>query len=279
MTETTTSAPAEMLISDIRIGDRVRKDMGDIDALATSIETLGLMHPPGVTPDGLLIFGHRRLQACIQLGMARVPVRIMDVADLLSAERDENQVRKDFTPSEAVAVARAIEDQLKAARWQRRSVSAKARWAREKGERVIVGESPTITTPLSRATASEAVGMCDQRYRQAKEVVEAAEQEAERFGDIVETMDATGNVKGAHTELRRRRDKAPERHPLLKKMRHSRPDEEIDRAITMLDGVCTAFTHINVQHLNGSKAEQWASDLKRIAAAINKFSRSISHVE
>lgn len=277
MTETTTSATAEMLISDIRIGERVRKDMGDIDSLAASIETLGLMHPPGVTPDGLLIFGHRRLQACIQLGMARVPVRIMDVADLLSAERDENQVRKDFTPSEAVAVARAIEAQLKAARSARRSAGAKARWAREKGRDVNLDESSKFTQPS--VSASAVVGMCRQRYDKAKEVVEAAEQSVESFGDIVEQMDATGNVYGAHKELRRRRDKAPERHPLLKNMRHSRPDEEINRAITMLDGVCTAFAHINVQHLNGSKAEQWASDLKRIAAAINKFSRSISNVE
>lgn len=38
--------------------------------------------------------------------------------------------------------------------------------------------------------------MADQRYRQAKEVVEAAEQDQERFGDIVEAMDTHGGRHG-----------------------------------------------------------------------------------
>ena len=46
-------------------------------------------------------------------------------------------------------------------------------------------------------SAAAAVGMADQRYRQAKEVVEAAEQDAAQFGDIAETMDTTGNVMSA----------------------------------------------------------------------------------
>lgn len=47
------------------------------------------------------------------LGWPDIPVRVVDVADLISAERDENQVRKDFTPSEAVAIARVIDEALK----------------------------------------------------------------------------------------------------------------------------------------------------------------------
>ena len=207
----------EMQIADIRIGERVRKDMGDLDALATSIREHGLLHPPAVTEDGTLIAGHRRIQACLRLGMTTIPVRRIGVADLLSAERDENQVRKDFTPSEAVAIARAIEDQLKAATYARRSAASKAKWARIRGEKVERDES-SHSTSRPMTTASEAVGMCEQRYRQAKEVVEAAEREAEKFGDIVEAMDATGNVRAAHTELRRRRDNLPARHAVLKNL-------------------------------------------------------------
>lgn len=55
------------------------------------------------------------------------------------------------------------------------------------------------------ATAAAAVGMTLGEFKQAKEVVEAAEQEAEKFGDLVETMDATGNVRAAHIELGIRR--------------------------------------------------------------------------
>lgn len=262
----------EMQISAIRIGDRVRKDMGDIDALAASIRNHGLLHPPAVTSDGALIAGHRRLLACSQLGMTSIPVRLIDVADLLSAERDENQVRKDFTPSEAVAVARAIEAQLKAASKARRSAGAKARWAREKGEKVEVGESPTSTN-LPRIDAAAAVGMCDQRYRQAKEVVEAAEQEAEKFGDIVEAMDATGNVRAAHTELRRRRDHEPVRHAVLRNMKHRDPNQEIERAITSLSGLAIGIERIDVAGLDAARVEGWATELKRQVGVINRFLR------
>lgn len=177
-----------MLIETIRIGERVRKDMGDLAALAASIQQHGLIHPPAIASDGTLIAGHRRILACQQLGMTEIDVRVIDVADLLTAERDENQVRKDFTPSEAVAVARAIEAQLKEASKARRSAGAKARWARQRGEKVNLDESSNFTS--AAISAAEAVGMCRQRYEKAKEVIEAAEQEAEKFGDIVEVMDA-----------------------------------------------------------------------------------------
>jgi ParB-like chromosome segregation protein Spo0J len=266
----------EMQLADIRIGDRVRKDMGDLEALAASIREHGLLHPPAVTSDGLLIAGHRRIQACAHLGMTAIPVRLIDVADLLSAERDENQVRKDFTPSEAVAVARAIEEQLKAASKARRSAGARARWAREKGEPIVDAESSPITRGPLAASAAEVVGMCRQRYEQAKEVVEAAEQEAEKFGDIVEAMDATGNVRAAHTELRRRRDNQPIRHAVLRKMKHRDPNQEIDRAITSLSGLAMGIERIDVTGLDAARVEGWATELKRQVSVINRFLRSLN---
>jgi len=265
-----------MTISSIHIGDRVRKDMGDIEALAASIREHGLLHAVAVTSDRRLIAGHRRIIACTDLGMTSIPVRVIDVVDLLSAERDENQVRKDFTPSEAVAVARAIEDELKAASAARRSAGAKARWAREKGEKVNVGDSATFTRNLS-VSAAAVVGMGRQRYEQAKEVVEAGEQEVEKFGDIVEMMDATGNVMSAHTELRRRRDKHPVRHAVLRNMRHRNPNAEIERAITSLTGLAIGVERIDVAGLDADRVDGWAADFKRQVAVINRFIRSISH--
>ena len=264
-------------ISAIKVGDRYRKDMGDLDALAASIREHGLLHPPAVTSDGTLIAGHRRLNACAQLGMVEIPVRVIDVTDLLSAERDENQVRKDFTPSEAVAVARAIEAQLKAASKARRSAGAKARWAREKGLDVNVDESSTSTDRSLAANAAEAVGFCRQRYAQAKEVVEAAEQEAEKFGDIVEAMDATGNVRAAHTELRRRRDKQPARHAVLHHMRHRDANKEIERAILSLSGLTMGIDRIETGALDATRVEGWAADFKRQVGAINRFIRRLHH--
>jgi len=268
---------SEMAIASISIGERVRKDMGDIAALSASIEKHGLLHPPAVTSEGVLIAGHRRILACTGLGMATIPVRIIDVGDLLSAERDENEVRKSFTPSEAVAIARVIEQDLKQRAKANISAGAKLRWAKEKGEVMPGGDSPPGMQHKARSSASAAVGMCDQRYRRAKEVIEAAEQDAGKFGDIVETMDATNNVNGAFTELRRRRDKMPARHAVLKKMAHRDPNKEIQRAITSLDGLVIGIERIDITNLDPALVDGWIAELKGHASSINRFIRSINH--
>lgn len=100
-------------IRQIQIGDRHRKDMGDLDALASSIADLGLLQPIGVTEDLRLIFGERRLRACRDiLGLAEVEVRVIDMPRIVVGENAENEVRKDFTPSERVAIAQAIFNEI-----------------------------------------------------------------------------------------------------------------------------------------------------------------------
>ena len=66
-----------MSIAKIRIGKRIRKDMGDLAGLAESIEDLGLLNPITVTPDGLLLSGERRLRAAKLLGWKEIPVSIV----------------------------------------------------------------------------------------------------------------------------------------------------------------------------------------------------------
>jgi ParB family chromosome partitioning protein len=65
-------------ISDITVGERHRKEMGDLDALAASIADIGLLNPITIAPDGTLLAGSRRLAACKKLGWDKVPVRIME---------------------------------------------------------------------------------------------------------------------------------------------------------------------------------------------------------
>ena len=265
-----------MPIACIRIGERPRKDMGDINALAESIRQQGLLHPPAVTPDGTLIAGHRRILACQQLGMPEIEVRVIEVGNLLTAERDENAIRKAFTPSEAVAIARAIEAQLKAAGRQRKSEAAKRRWARAKGQEVIAHDSCSITPALSRSAAA-VVGMADQRYRQAKEVVEAAEQDSEQFGDIVERMDATGKVLSAHTELRRRRDALPARHAVHRHMRYRDPNKEVERALVVFRGLAIGVKDIDPKELDAACIAEWAGELKQHISTFNQFYRRLHH--
>jgi ParB family chromosome partitioning protein len=71
-------APSTMPVTAIRVGKRFRKDLGDIDALAASIEDIGLISPIAVTPDGKLLAGGRRLAAYKKLGLDRIPVRVME---------------------------------------------------------------------------------------------------------------------------------------------------------------------------------------------------------
>jgi hypothetical protein len=93
-------------ISDIKIGNRARKDMGDIAGLAASIDTLGLLHPVVISKTDELIAGERRIRAFELLGWTKIPVTVVDLAEIVRGEHAENEQRKDFTLSEAVAIKR-----------------------------------------------------------------------------------------------------------------------------------------------------------------------------
>jgi hypothetical protein len=76
------SAPGPtMPMSDIRVGNRIRQDLGDIDGLARNIEAIGLLHPLVVLSDGTLLAGARRLAAVNSLGWQEVPVIIKEPAN------------------------------------------------------------------------------------------------------------------------------------------------------------------------------------------------------
>src|SRR5581483_5313769 len=98
-----------MNIDQIQVGYRYRKDLGDLRGLVESIAEVGLLHPVVVTPEGRLIAGQRRLEACRQLGWTEVPVTVVDLLQAASGEAHENFIRKDLLPSEIVALKRAIE--------------------------------------------------------------------------------------------------------------------------------------------------------------------------
>lgn len=99
-------------IEKVSVGDRIRKDMGDLKELSDDIAKNGLINPPVVTPDFELIAGERRLEAMKKLGYKQVEVRIMKVEDAehkLNLEINENENRKDFNKSERIKYARQLE--------------------------------------------------------------------------------------------------------------------------------------------------------------------------
>jgi hypothetical protein len=119
MTRPQTSSAPTRLIASIRIGNRRRRDFGDIDGLAASIRDTGLLHPVVVTPDNLLIAGHRRFLAAKSLKWKSVPVHVVDIESLLLGEYAENELRKDFSTSERIDIGGEVEKILGRRRGQR----------------------------------------------------------------------------------------------------------------------------------------------------------------
>ena len=64
-------------IDEIVVGDRHRRDLGDIDGLAASIEDIGLLHPITVDEQSQLLAGARRRAASKRLGWRDIPVNVV----------------------------------------------------------------------------------------------------------------------------------------------------------------------------------------------------------
>lgn len=116
MTGTPGHIELERSIDSIRIGSRHRVDLGDIDALAASIERQGLLQPITVTPDGVLVCGARRLAALRELGVRKLNVwvraGISDRLTELLAEQDDNTLHKPLSPTESATLYRELKQLL-----------------------------------------------------------------------------------------------------------------------------------------------------------------------
>lgn len=101
----------------IIVKDRIRKDFGDLEELAKDIKENGLINPPVVTPDNVLIAGERRFRAMTQiLGWKQVEVRPMTVQDALhqlKLEISENENRKEFSFSEKMEWADRLKEEYR----------------------------------------------------------------------------------------------------------------------------------------------------------------------
>lgn len=176
-----------MRTDSIKVGTRFRKDLGSIEALVDSIKAVGLLHPIVVDLAGNLIAGERRLVACQRLGWKDIPATVVDLGDhaRLRAEHDENTIRQAFTPSEAVAIAKAIKDMVKTPVGQHAD--------QRDGE----------TFAISGRTVDKAakfVGMSGRTLEKATAVVEAAAADP-TLEPVVEEMDKTGKVDPAYRKV------------------------------------------------------------------------------
>lgn len=100
-------------IKKIKIGDRFRQDLGDIESLTASIKEKGVIQPITLNKNLELMAGGRRIHAAIAAGLTKIPALIRDTegeADLREIEILENTMRKDMNWDEQCALVKRISD-------------------------------------------------------------------------------------------------------------------------------------------------------------------------
>ena len=250
-------------VTDIVVGDRYRQALGDIPALAKSIQKIGLLQLPVVTSDLRLVAGRRRLEAVRELKWEWIEVRIFETFDdallALRAEQDENTCRKDFTPSEAVRIGKALEEMVRA--------QAKKRQGRAGKKRSSKLDEHASTGPTDKKVA-EAVGMKKDSYRKAKKVVEAAEQQPEQFAEVVAEMDRTGRVDPAFKKVREKKTakKVPANQPSKKALSAPPAAPPAATPATMSpDGNITRKQAAKVKHFLGELSpKEWTYTVREM---------------
>lgn len=157
--------------SQIKVGNRLRQDLGDIQSLADSIEEVGLLHPIVVDEKYILVAGRRRLAAVNLLEWEKVECNVIDIDDTKIGEVHENQSRKSFTASEIAEIADYVESKKKPGR-------------PEKG-----AESAPLGKGKTREVAAEIVGVSHNTVDKIRTIVQAARDNPTKYGKILEKVD------------------------------------------------------------------------------------------
>jgi ParB-like chromosome segregation protein Spo0J len=185
----------KLSIEAVIIGDRARRDSGDLNLLAESIAAVGLLQPPIITAGHQLISGGRRIMACKLLGHQRIPVRIAetyeDASRLLFAQSWETSYKKPFLPSEAALAGRAVEAAYIPGDMSGDCLSGRLQLQRN-----------GIDIGILLAVAAASVDLTLSEYKHAKAVMKAAECHPERFARVVEEMDRSGDIEAAYRQVK-----------------------------------------------------------------------------
>ena len=96
----------KLKVDEIKIGSRIRQEIGDLTELKESIKEVGLLQPILINSDNELLSGLRRLEACRQLGWLDIEVKVMETGSddvkKLDLEYHENLGRMNFTEDETL---------------------------------------------------------------------------------------------------------------------------------------------------------------------------------
>lgn len=276
----------DVRIETVRVVGRFRKDLGDIRSLAQSIAQIGLINAITITPDGRLIAGERRLEACRSLGWqiigARVVDNLEDAADRLRAERDENTERKEMTVSERMELAAALEELERpraAARKAAHGGTAPGRRANTPDPVNGSVQLPDVDGPAeTREVVANAIGMSPASYGRAKRVwkaandADAAPEVRKVAQEALAEMDATGNITAAHEKVRGARSvelTAPKKSTMAGAAQQRKA---LAAANTTLSGVCLGLSRIEDIHpdITSEEAAEWVDGLSEARLIIER---------
>ena len=222
---------AERTVESIIVGDRVRKDPGDLTTLKASIETVGLLQPITITPDGVLLCGFRRLTAMQELGRRTISVHVVagvspDLGRLL-AERDENVVREAFTLGQLAT----LYEQMKAVFSEEAERTRLANLKQNQGARA----AESTARGDVRDRAAQAVGQQShftfERILEMRRIAVDETYPAELRALVavqLASVDTTGKVSAPFAETKR----AQQQHALTASLSRSDLDPAVRAALT-----------------------------------------------
>ena len=244
-------------IDKIKVGDRYRRDLGDLEALAANIREMGLLQPIGVDEYFNLIYGKRRLDACEDLGWKHIPCVVVKLKSVIAGEYAENEFRKQFTVTERAAIGRAVEEEL----------------GDRRGERTdkLKENFPEVSKGQTRDIAATRAGFSNARtYDAAKSVVDRGARElveAMDRGDV--SIDAAAKIATQPKAEQVRIVHMPkdERREVVRHIRVTKADKEADEArardIRLFRGLYNAVKFIG--DFREPPADAWAG-LWRVSA-------------
>jgi N6-adenosine-specific RNA methylase IME4 len=184
------NALESVLLTDIKIGRRVRRDMGNIESLCKSIENLGLLQPIAIDTEGRLIAGRRRIEAFTKLERESIPCfrvsAFTEILDRLKAELDENTCREDFDLDELHAMGKRLEPYLKKEAKKRQGMRTDKH----------SGKFPESSKSDSRDQIGSAIGIFGKQWEKLDDIMESGDEK------LIEDAVRTRKVDGVHRRLK-----------------------------------------------------------------------------
>ena len=149
----------KVLIGEIKVKDRAREDKGEIEKLAESIKTHGLMHPIILNMQKHVVAGERRYLAHRLLGFDDIDAVVLDTDEVTDLELElvENIMRKDLTWTERSKLELRIWNaRVKQYGVYEASLNPKG-WSQHKQARLVGRDQAAVLRSLEIATTMEEV--------------------------------------------------------------------------------------------------------------------------